>query len=350
MERIQEGKCTIEVPATGKISRDLPVFYNPVMKYNRDISVALLRQWTRNEIRVGLPLAGSGVRGVRLLSEVSGMEVHMNDGDSEACKCMRKNLKLNKCKATVYNKDANDFLRESMGFDYIDIDPFGSPNSFLDSAVKRIARDGILAVTATDTAPLCGTYPKAGMRKYWSVTHRGAVMHEIGLRILIRKVQLIGAQYDRALVPILSYSKDHYFRIFFLARKGKQKVDEVLDQHKHLRVNRETYEQSYSSIPGDMCGPLWSGKLHDLSLIGKDVVLGEDSFSKWLMAEDEADDGFVYPIHTIVGNLKLGEIPPRELIVDGVDGVVAHTVKDGVRSSMPYRKIIEIITRLSKRA
>ena len=85
----------------------------------------------------------------------------------------------------------------------------------LDSAIKRISRNGILAVTNTDTAALTGTYPKACIRKYWSMPKRDYMMHETGLRILIRKVQLVGMQYEKALYPIFSYFKDHYFRIFF---------------------------------------------------------------------------------------------------------------------------------------
>ena len=44
-------------------------------------------------------------------------------------------------------------------------------------------------------------------------------MHEIGLRILIRRVQLAGSVYDKALIPILSYSKEHYMRVFFKCEK-----------------------------------------------------------------------------------------------------------------------------------
>ena len=55
---------------------------------------------------------------------------------------------------------------ESAGFDYIEIDPFGSPTDFLESSIVRLSRRGILAVTATDTAPLCGTYPNTCKRKY----------------------------------------------------------------------------------------------------------------------------------------------------------------------------------------
>ena len=101
----------------------------------------------------------------------------------------------------VQDKDANMFILESSGFDYIDIDPFGSPNFLLDSSVKRISRGGILAVTATDTSALAGSYPDACRRKYWAEPLRSEMMHEAGLRILIRKGQLIGAQFEKALTP-----------------------------------------------------------------------------------------------------------------------------------------------------
>ena len=59
-------------------------------------------------------------------------------------------------------------------------------------------------------------------------------MHETGIRILIRKIQLIGAQYNKALTPIFSYSKEHYFRVFLKCEKGKEaaskdKDDNVVD-------------------------------------------------------------------------------------------------------------------------
>ena len=56
-------------------------------------------------------------------------------------------------------------------------------------------------------------------------------MHETGLRILIRKIQLVAAQYDKALTPIFSYSKEHYMRAFLKNEKGKHKVDKILKLH-----------------------------------------------------------------------------------------------------------------------
>ena len=40
----------------------------------------------------------------------------------------------------------------------VDIDPYGSPCTFLDSAVQCVRDGGLLMCTATDTAVLCGNH------------------------------------------------------------------------------------------------------------------------------------------------------------------------------------------------
>jgi tRNA (guanine26-N2/guanine27-N2)-dimethyltransferase len=140
--------------------------------------------------------------------------IYLNDYDKTAVKNIQKNIKLNKVDKNnihISNKDANLFLLESKGFDYIDLDPFGSPNPFLDSSIQRMSRNGILAVTATDTAALTGTYPSTTRWKYWATNYLCPEKHELALRILIRKIQLIGTQYERALIPLFSYTKEHYY-------------------------------------------------------------------------------------------------------------------------------------------
>ena len=42
-------------------------------------------------------------------------------------------------------------------FDVVDLDPYGSPATFLDGAVQSICDGGLLLVTCTDMAVLCGT-------------------------------------------------------------------------------------------------------------------------------------------------------------------------------------------------
>ncbi len=277
-EIVREGAAVIKIKKADKVSREMAVFYNPVMKLNRDISILLLNSIDNKNMQIALPLAGSGIRGMRFLKELKKNKIKsisFNDYSTKAAGSIKNNLKLNKInnfamiknpikklnddknykniKIKIYNEDANLFLLNSSGFDYIDIDPFGTSNAYLESAIKRISRNGILAVTNTDTAALTGTYPKACVRKYWSKPKRDYMMHETGIRILIRKIQLIGMQYEKGLFPIFSYFKNHYFRVFFRCVKGKKLCDEIALQHGMFNG----------------AGPLWIGQLWDGRLVDK---------------------------------------------------------------------------------
>jgi len=327
----------VYVPKDGKISRSLPVFYNPLMKLNRDISVILLNTLGRR-FSVGLPLAATGIRGIRFMLELKKTcTVSMNDHSKEAFCLMKKNLRQNKVRGCeVHNLDANLFLLGSSGFDYIDIDPYGSPNPFLDSAIKRLSRNGILAVTATDTAPLCGTYEKACQRKYWAVPRRGPQMYETGLRILIRKIQLIGAQYDRALFPLYSYFRDHYFRIFLISKKSKTDVDKIIDLH-------GTYNDA---------GPMWLGELWDARL-AKDMYtqnqLPENNRLLKIISE-ESKVGVVgyHDLHSIAARHKLRHNPRKEDLLKILKSkkcraTETHFMGTGIRSNIEEKALIGII-------
>jgi len=304
---ITESNAKIHV-SEGKLSKKLPVFYNPVMKFNRDVSILLLRALGKKNLHVADPLAGSGVRAVRFLQELPDVVESIAVNDYSSVSAIKKNFKLNKLSVrnvTFHRDDATLFLLNSTGFDYIDIDPFGTPNPFLDAAVKRIARDGILAVTATDTAALAGTAPAACRRKYWAIPLRNELMHEIGLRILIRKVQLVGAQFDKALLPVCSYSKDHYYRVFFRAEKSKEACDSILKPH-HL-----VYYCSRCSVTVEHCshtfadvGPLWCGQLQQKSLLKKMDKLTDDSFIHALAEESKENIVGFFDLHRVAARTK----------------------------------------------
>jgi tRNA (guanine26-N2/guanine27-N2)-dimethyltransferase len=251
---------------------------------------------------------------------------------------IRQNLKLNdikeNAKVIVTNQEANLLLLESSGFDYIDVDPFGTPNPFLDSAVKRISRSGVLAVTATDTSALSGTYPDACVRKYWAKPLKTEIMHEVGLRILIRKCQLVGAQFDKALIPVYSYSKDHYMRVFFLCEKGKGKVDEVMKEHGHFMD----------------AGPMWLGRLWDSKLAEKMSKLykdGDKELAKFLSVvkeESKIDSIGFCNVPALFGKKVGGTLPKQEVIISkirkkGYKAAVTHIKENSIRTDMPEKEL-----------
>ena len=328
---ITEGTAKAHVPSEERISKELPVFYNPIMGYNRDITIAVLKASGKTDMHVCLPLEGTGIRGIRMLKELPKKAIKqliINDHDLEAAKLIKKNLELNSCTATVTNEDANLLLTQSKAFDYIDIDPFGTPNPFLNNAIAHLKRDGILGVTATDTAALCGTYPKACKRKYWAIPLRTEEMHEVGLRILIRKVQLLGTQYDRALTPLLSYSRDHYMRIFFQSKKSKTACDDIIKQH-------STYKGA---------GPMWLGPLKDTTFCKK--IESPDAFTKQLLEELETV-GF-YDIPALCKRHHLTSSPPFPAILaacadNNHPASRTHFAPQGIKTTMSEEKIVEVL-------
>lgn len=54
------------------------------------------------------------------------------------------------------HRDTAVLLAPAQAYDAIDLDPYGTPVQFLDSAVQAVSEGGLLAVTATDMAVLCG--------------------------------------------------------------------------------------------------------------------------------------------------------------------------------------------------
>ena len=338
-----------ELPA-GDVHAGMEVFYNPVMASNRNISVLLLNSIENTQMNICDPLAGSGIRSLRFLKELKKgkiKQLYVNDMKENFKEVFNDGLKLNKLKPknlTLSNKDANLFLQEHIGFDYIDIDPFGSPNPFLASAVARISREGIIAVTATDTAALTGTYPKVTPRKYWAVSLKNYLMHEIGLRILIRKVQLQGIQFEKALIPILSYSKDHYFRIYFRNEKGKEKCDEMVKQHQYLLFCNNCLNFKTSIYNNEICacknkfvfaGPLWTGKLQEEKLLEKMVENNpfheEQKLLELLWGEAKFPQVGFYDLHEIARKLKM-DPPKMEVALKKLKGVRTHFSMTGVKS------------------
>ena len=67
--------------------------------------------------------------------------------------------------STIVSSDGKIKVKD---IDYIDIDPFGSPNPFLDSAIAN-KKYVYLAITSTDTSGLAGSYKNACLRKYWAL-------------------------------------------------------------------------------------------------------------------------------------------------------------------------------------
>ena len=360
MGQFREGSVTFSADE-GDINRGMDVFYNPEMKENRDITLAVIDTFTHG-VKVALPLAGSGVRGLRILNESHApvQRLFLNDRSRQAMEQVRANLDANGLtgddRVSVHNDDAVSFLAQDQGFDYIDIDPFGSPVAFIEPAVRRISRGGIIAATATDTAALCGSSPRAGRRKYWARPLRCDMMHEIGLRILIRRLQLAGTPYARALTPILAYAKDHYMRVFLRSTKGKRRCDDLLSSHVYIIYCPHCLHREVCAFPlltcpkcgerSDHAGPLWGGPLAG----EPDILAGTGQhLIDAVVHESSIDVPFVYDLHAIAKKYGTGDMPRRDTLIArgterGYRVSVSHHAGHIIRTDAPVDVVASWLT------
>ncbi len=298
---VTEGNVKIVVPKLESLGKKelehalskAPVFYNPAMEFNRDFAVLALQIHQRanaREIVACEPLAGCGVRGVRIAREVDGIrKVIVNDISSDAVELAKFNVKMNKLtkKVAVVNEDANLVLsRYAMPrrrFDYIDIDPFGSPVPYLDSALRALRNGALLALTATDMAPLCGVHPKACLRKYGGRPLRTEYCHELAIRLVVGCLATVAAKHDIAVNPLFSYSRYNHVRTYTKVNYSAKEADKSIGKigyilhcfscfHREKREGittplKQNCPQCNSKLQA--AGPMWLGPLWDKEFCSK---------------------------------------------------------------------------------
>ena len=306
---VEEAGIRLELPEG--------VFYNPVMRINRDITEALVA--TLGISSYADVMAASGIRGLRIARH--GVEVYLNDKSRLAYATILRNSKhLDNIKAS--NLDIRDFLRLYRGIEFIDLDPFGSPAEFIPLVVDY--RPIYLGVTATDTANYC-KYLHAGKRLYFVHLARCPCCHEIGLRIILYVLAREAAKLDMIIEPLVSYYYKHHVRVIVrLLKAGSSAIENMLDNE----IGRIRYDdQRYSievvegiSSGGDI-GPLRINDIGNAEIIRKIIGFRRnaketDKLLEKLLIDSRAPVGF-YDLHEIARRLHTSPISKKKLIEIG---------------------------------
>lgn len=363
-----------------------PVFYNPRMEFNRDIAVLFINTVDYpHKMVVTDPLAGTGIRGIRYAIECSNVEkVYINDINPIAYELMLENVKLNNVedRVVVDCLEANLMLRyyTSLGirFDLIDIDPFGSPIPFIDSALNALRNGGFIAVTATDTAPLTGTHADACLRRYHVRVSKTDFEKEIAVRALLASLALRGAVYDLYMEVCLSYYADHYVRAYVRYYRGARKATSIIRNEigyilycyncLFRNISRESFIPSYTcpicSSKLIAIGPLWIGKLGKIELVDRAlIVIGELQLNTkdriitlltTLREEYKIDSPYYYRLDKLCSKLHTSMPPMHKLIEEierqGYRVVRSHFDSRGLRTDIPYSLLKELILNIKSRS
>lgn len=358
------------------------VFYNPRMSLNRDLAVLFASSHFSSErrLRVCDPMTGSGVRAVRYVLESTNVEtVFAADKDAATVESARAAVRLNGLEEniTVVESDANTFLQDHVQerFDLVDLDPFGSPAPFFESAARATTDGGVVASTATDMGPLTGARPAACYRKYGSRSIRSEFEKEMAVRVLAGCLASTAGRLQLGINIAFAHASDHYARIYAAIMKGRPSANTSVKSvgfveycPNCLRRDARHSLEGIRTICEDcrrktiIGGPLWLGPLWDIRTVQGMVERTPMLYSSRLSEiqriltygeQESRFPAFYYRTDSI--SRSLGTKPPalaavfKALREAGYRTTGTHFHPNGFRTNADNREIISIVRSLSQK-
>ena len=297
-----------------------PVFFNPAASLNRDVTVAISAAAGGETFCDAM--AGVGARGVRVANEVEGVsQVAMVDFNPSALRLAKRSAALNRVarKCSYVGAETSSYLYSRFGrdqrFDCVDVDPFGTPVRQLQAALSATADGGILSLTATDTAVLCGVHQATCARRYGSFPLNNSFHHETGIRILLAAIARSGASIDIGVAPVAAHSTRHYLRVYVRVLPGASKAESSLGGLGHLSWCPACGDVRGSGGQAEGCracgrrtkvaGPVWMGAVAEEPLV---VAAKKEALGR----------GLVQAAEVLGSLLGANEFPPWSFDIDGV--------------------------------
>ena len=326
----QEGKANFKANLSGKDKgpgKKKGVFYNPSMKFSRDLNIEFAKKLNFNGLFLD-GMSASGIRGIRLALECN-FNVEFCDLSKLAVETIKSNLKLNNLQSKVFHDDLQNLVNERK-YDWIDVDPFGTPAPYLESIIKNVNEGGILGIAATDTAVLCGAKPSICFKRYGAYSMKRVAAKEVGIRILLGRVQTLATRYGRSIEPLLSYSEGHHLRIFLKI------INEKPHSLKWLSQDMEILDLEKA----EAAGPLWMEKIIKSDLVPENCEGKLGKFFEILKKEADGPPG-LFDINDMAKAAQIGQTPKKLKIVDCLEkeGFFASTSifsPIGIKTNAPH--------------
>lgn len=303
-------------------------------------------------------LAATGVRGLRLVEETEAFErFDFTERNPAAYTVLERNAhETGHSGLSPHLGDATAVL-ETQAFDYVDVDPFGTPVPYVPAALAALRPDGLLAVTATDMPVLTGVARGVAEARYGARPVRGSQGPEAGLRILTAYLVTMARAHSLELTPVLGYVHDHYVRVYLSSRP----VGSASEAPPPIGGASDLGEDGPEIRTAVPWGPLWLGPLFDAGLVGRlgvpatAALPGElGRFLDRLREEVTADRPFYYEPNELASALHLSEPPSLGGLVQalrsrGFSAGRTHVRPSGFRTTAP-RSVVQDVARAAARA
>lgn len=345
---VREGRASLLVPdvphGRGPGRRTGLPFYNPAMAVSRDLTVLALSATLPAGATVLDGLAATGVLGIRTLLETErDVAVTWNDKNPRAAEFVKRNAERNGVAGEIVREDLRSLLARQQ-FTYVDIDPFGTPVPFVDAAIQQTWRGSILGITATDTAPLAGTYPRTCWRRYGAKSLRNPCGPEVALRIFLGYLVRAAAAHERGVRPLLAFTHGHFLRAIIAVEPRARAADDALALLGYVRFEGARFEMLREPPTGPHAGPLWLGPLADSAVLAgvpRRIETGHASsvLLRRLAGEAELPPLF-YENHAMAQTLGVNPVRVeawvKALRTQGFRATRPHVTSNGVKTDAPW--------------
>ena len=189
---------------------------------------------------------------------------------------------------------------------------------------------GILGIAATDTAVLCGAKPSICFKRYGAYSMKRVAAKEVGIRILLGRIQALASNYNRSIEPMLSYSEGHHLRVFVKIIDARPISLKWLNQD--MQILAEEAPES--------AGPIWMEKIIDSELVPENCEGQLGKFFDTLRKEAEGPPG-LFDINDIARAAQIGQTPKKLKIVEclekeGFFASVSIFSPIGIKTNAPH--------------
>jgi tRNA (guanine26-N2/guanine27-N2)-dimethyltransferase len=344
------------------------VFYNPQMRLCRSMS-SLAVGAIREDIDLVDAFCASGIRGIRYAKENKNVKaITFLDIEGSAISAAKRNAKASKLKAGFKHGNISQLAFEC-ATDFLEIDPFGTPSPYLLDGFrffnpKKVA---YLSATATDVAVLCGGKTAACLKNYHSYPMNNEFTHETGLRIMIKRIAEVAAEFNMGIEPLVSFSDKHYLKTIVKVSRSADKAFRCMSSLGHVSYCSSCGFRDSGQFPSPACpsceakmdfaGPLWLGQLHQKAFLKRMEKLNgardyadkeEISDMLTLLVSEVGMPPYYYNIHKITKLRGKGVIPKMGIILTrikdkGYKVTRTHFSDVSIKTDAPYEEILEAL-------
>ncbi len=301
-------------------------------------------------------MTGCGVRSLRYHLESGADWVWANEGNPDLQVVLNTNLSqgITSGSYRITHQDAIQLFfscaQQQDYYDLIDIDSFGAPMPFANTALWAIKLGGLLYLTSTDGRTTGGHALEKSIQVYGACARRHPAVYEQGLRLLLGCAAQQAATRGFHIEPVFSVFNGSIHRAMVRVVAGTW-------QHEHYGFLaychgcgqfRTANWRQLGQLACHICstapvvsGPMWLGPLHNVTYIDQMAALA----TSWhwpqqiqrllaVMGQEADMPPYYYPLAEI-GRRGQMDIPAKQRLIEGI-GAISNSHESNYRASATH--------------